>query len=68
MNPYEQMARQMLAKNPNLQQNKMIANAISCAEKGDINGTRQIATNLGGNMGADMQKVLSGVLQQFNRR
>lgn len=67
MNIYEQMARKFLASNPDLQKNPIIANAIGCAEKGDTSGAKQIASNFGGQMGADVQKMYNQYAQRLRR-
>lgn len=67
MNIYEKIARDMLAKYPNLQSNQMISNAVSHAEQGDVNGVKQIANNTGGQMGVNMQQVLNNILQRIPR-
>lgn len=62
MNPIEAYVRQQLSRNPNLQKNPVIANAIKKAEAGDTNGTKEIADNFGNQCGANPMQIMKQII------
>lgn len=60
-----QIVQNMLRNNPALKNNPIMQNALSMAQRNDVNGLQELAQNVANSKGVDINKITQDIKQTF---